>query len=46
LKWLWTEEWKAANFCRHRIKSIPPKPNYFVADLSASFVQKIFHVTD
>ena len=31
---------------KHRTKSIPPKPNCFVADLNASFVQKIFHVTE
>ena len=31
---------------QHRTKSIPPKPNCFVADLNASFVQKIFHVTE
>ena len=31
---------------KHRTKSVPPKPNCFVADLNASFVQKIFHVTE
>ena len=31
---------------QHRTKSIPPKPNCFVADLNASFVQKIFHITE
>ena len=31
---------------KHRTKSIPPKPNCFVADLNASFVQKIFHITE
>jgi len=35
----------AANFCKHRTKSIPSNPNCFVADLNASFMQKIFHVT-
>jgi hypothetical protein len=43
---LWTEEWTAANFCKHRAKSVPPKPNCFMADLNASFVQKIFHITE
>jgi hypothetical protein len=31
---------------KHWAKSIPPKPNCFVADLNASFVQRIFHVTE
>jgi ribosomal subunit interface protein len=31
---------------KHRTKSIPPKPNCFVADLNASLVQKIFQVTE
>ena len=31
---------------KHWAKSVPPKPNCFVADLNASFVQKIFHVTE
>jgi hypothetical protein len=30
---------------KHRTKSVRPKPNCFMADLNATFVQKIFHVT-
>jgi len=29
-----------------RAKSVPPKPNSFMADLNTSFVQKIFHITE
>jgi hypothetical protein len=43
---LWTEEWTAANFCRHRTKPVPPKPNCFVSNLNALFMQKIFNVTE
>ena len=31
---------------KHQTKSVPPKPNCFVADVNASFVQKIFNLAE
>ena len=30
----------------HQAKSVPPEPNCFVADVDATFVQKIFYVAE
>ena len=30
---------------KHRAKSVPPKPNRLMADVDATFVQKIFHIS-
>ena len=33
-------------FRKHRAKSIPPKPDGFMADINAAFVQQILHIPE
>ena len=44
MKWLWTEEWTDANFCKHRTKSMLPVTHGIVTDIDPAFVEHIFHV--